>query len=185
MLPAKPLLKLDIAVVSHGHADHWHPNFGLKNLVLVPWKATIPAGYNGRNILKVEELRGLGKMSFKCIDTALLNSFIGRKVPTPHAFWWLATASTARVLFIGDMNAEDAETARLFVREARARGLTLAGALLPSFGGVSGHSARDPRELARAVGELAASLREKYGLVIGGLPHPVNAQWANYNAVRI
>lgn len=123
-------------------------------------------------------------MHFTCIDNRLLRSFIGKPFPTPHAFWWLVRCFNVGVLFIGDMNVHDVDTARTFIDEIFKRGISLHGVLLPSFGGVTTHGAKKPLELKNLIGGFAQKMHAQ-GILLGALPHLVNAGWADYNALRI
>jgi len=186
MLPAKPLLKRDVAVVSHDDLDHWHRNFYRKDLVLVPWRIRIPKPFrNLRNILRVYCSQRVGKISLSCVDWWILRNYFRRPPPKPHAFWWLASSHGATVLFIGDMDVEDVETARIFVRYMFNQRRPLHAVLLPSFGGVRGHGSAYARELLESIDNLAHELHGKCGLKVGAMPHPIAADWADYNAVRL
>jgi L-ascorbate metabolism protein UlaG (beta-lactamase superfamily) len=186
MLPAKPLLKLDVAVVSHGHADHWHPNFQQKDVVLVPAEVAVPSQFNNlSNIIRVSSDESLGSIRFMKVGWQSLATFIRKRISQPHAFWWLVRAGSARVLFVGDADLEDVALLERFTDKMFEQGLPLHGVLLPSFGGVAGHGAGGARELSAALGEFARELRGRYDVKIGALPHPVNADWADYAAVRL
>jgi hypothetical protein len=106
-------------------------------------------------------------------------------VRRPHAFWWLVSYSGVRVLFIGDLWAEDVETAGQFVSKMFEKNLPLNGMLLPSFGGVKKHGACVAREMSLSVEGLAWRLKDAFHITLGALPHPVKAEWADYNAVRL
>jgi len=68
MLPAKPLLNLDVAVVSHGDLDHWHQNFWEKDLLLVPWWLRIPDRFSClKNIYRVGSTVSVGQLEFKVL----------------------------------------------------------------------------------------------------------------------
>jgi hypothetical protein len=187
MLPSKPLMKLNVAVVSHDDLDHWHPNFRQKNLVLIPWKANMPDEYALlKNVLRVYGKTRIGQLSFTCLDYKTLSRITQIRKP-PHAFWWLVGRKDAqgKVLFIGDMNVDDVPVVKEFVEKALQGGEIVDCVLLPAFGGVSKHGSSTPRELSVSVANLAHELREEQGLLIGALPHPVIPNWSDFNAVRM
>jgi len=186
MLPAKPLLKLDVAVVSHGHADHWHPNFRQKDIVLSPREVAVPEQFrNQNNIIRVDSEETLGKVRFVKVGQRSLANLLRERVPPPHAFWWLVCVGNTRVIFVGDANVGDAVLLKRFSEKMFERNLPLHCALLPSFGGTVKHKSSNARELSASFQELANELRDLYGMMIGALPHPVNADWADYNAFRL
>ncbi len=185
MLPAKPLLKLDVAIVSHGHLDHWGTNFPQKDFVLVPEKVRIPKCFvNLRNLLKVEKLEAFKGLSFTLLERRALSSFLRYPVQPPHAYWWLATYLGTCVLFVGDANMADVETLHKFAVRALDAGVPLKGVLLPSFGGTTMHGTFAQTELGNAIKELACELAS-LNMAIGGLPHPIEAPWADFNAVKL
>lgn len=191
MLPAKPILNLNLAVVSHGHMDHWHRNFYQKDLVLIPWRVKMPKPYrNLRNILRVYRSERIERLEFQQVDRRVLERLLNYPVdPAPHAYWWIVEKQEikgdVRVLFIGDMNVRDVNVARDFIRTMFERSLTLHGVLFPSFGGVSSHGSRIPREISMLIRELAYEVKDEYDVMLGALPHPVTAEWADVNAVKI
>jgi hypothetical protein len=184
MLPAKPIVKLDVAVVSHDDLDHWHPNFWKKDVVLVPYKLHIPDAFASlRNILQVSRTTHISRLRFWCLNSRDLSRLLQRNVEDTHAFWWLVTGNEAKVLFIGDLNVEDVKVALDVTQTLVEKGLELHGVLLPSFGGVTTHGARNPRELSSLVYEFAEWLHRQ-GMLVASLPHPIPAVWADYNAVK-
>ena len=187
MLPAKPILNLDAAVVSHGHMDHWHRNFYHKDLILVPWEVRVPKQFAGlRNILRVNHHQFLKRMYLVKINGRDLRRLLSiSSIPTPHSIWWIAASSGTRVLFIGDMNVADVETAKIFVEEMFRVNQPLHGLILPSFGGVLGHGAKKAMEISHKIADLAYHVRDEYNVKLGGLPHPVDAEWADYNAIKV
>jgi hypothetical protein len=90
-----------------------------------------------------------------------------------------------RIISVADADVRDTVLLRTTVAEMFRRGTPIHGAILPSFGGVSVHGAMASTELAAAIERLAHDLRDIYGATVGGLPHPVDADWADYNAVRL
>jgi len=186
MLPAKPLLKLDVAVVSHSHMDHWHSNFWQKDLVLLPREVTIPDHFRGlNNVIRVDAVENLGKVRFVKVGQQSLTHFLRERINPPHAFWWLANVGDVRIIYVGDADATDTFLLKRFVDKMFERNLPLHGALLPSFGGTTKHKSSSARELSVAFRRLANELRDLYGMKIGALPHPVHADWADYNAFRL
>ena len=186
MLPARPLLRLDVAVVSHGHLDHWHPNFRQKDLVLLPRGIEVSEGFPSlRNVVQVDRHISLKGLQLLKLDGRALRQLLGPNTPNPHASWWIAASSGTRVLFIGDMNRVDAETVLHFIRESYMNNAQVHGVVLPSFGGVTAHGARDAREVAREVADVAFSLAEKFNVAVGAVPHPVPGRWADFNAVAV
>jgi len=175
MLSAWKLVKQNVAVISHSHRDHWTKNLAEKDVVLVPQEVTVPNELQYlKNVHCVEYSARSGKLGLIELNQRRLAMFLNTRVPKPHAFWWLVNAGShfrrTRVLFIGDMDANDMPTARSFVAEMFERGLRIHGALLPSFGGVSTHDAKHPAELAVAVESLAYELRDIHGVMVGALP---------------
>ena len=184
MLPAKPLLNLDVAVVSHSHLDHWHENFWRKDVVLIPWKLRVPDAFASlRKVLQVDGKISIKGLKFWCLGPWDLSRLLQREVKKTHAFWWLVSGNEANVLFIGDLDVGDVKVALDVTQTLLKRGVVLHGVLLPSFSGVTTHSAKNPRELSSLVYRLAESLRCQ-GTLVAALPHPAPAAWAEYNAVR-
>lgn len=183
MLPAEPFTNLDVAVVSHGHLDHWHPNFLRKDLLALP-PVKMPKPYKGLKNSYVGETVSLGKLVLRIIGRQELSKILKRDVGTLHAFWWLAETSNARVVFVGDMYAWETKHAYAFIEALHKQGIRVHATLLPSFGGARSHgkSAMDP---SRSIEQLAMELGIAHKLCLGGLPHPVNAGWADFNAVTI
>jgi hypothetical protein len=187
MLSAPKLVKQDVAVISHGHRDHWATNLAEKDVVFIPREVEVPSGLSLiRNAIAVDYSEKIDKLRFIKLRRDRIANFIqDEDTPTPHAFWWLVMSKQTRTLFIGDLNVRDVTVARAFVAEMSKRDLPLAAAVLPSFGGVSSHDSKWPRQLTFSVEELGYDLRDVYGMVLGALPHPVNANWATYNASPI
>jgi hypothetical protein len=184
MLSAKKLCRQDVAVVSHGHRDHWATNLVEKDVVLVPRETRVPMKLAPiRNIVSVDYSEKTGSIQFVKLGRERLSALLEERISTPHAFWWLARSKQTRVLFVGDVNVEDVPVARAFVAEMSKRDLPLSAAILPSFGGVSGHNSELPRQLASSIERLSYDLQDVHGMVLGALPHPVDAKWATYNAV--
>lgn len=184
---AKPLLKQDVAVTSHGHSDHWHQNFSSKDIVLAPREIRPPEEFaNLKNITYVDFMEKLGKIKFFKIGRKEVEMVLAKAIKEPlHAFWWLAEAGSVRVLFVGDMNVADAEVLQSFCNRMPELGRPLHGILLPSFSGVKGHGSVKPVELMSKLPIIADVLRRRYSLIIGALPHPVRAEWADINATRL
>jgi hypothetical protein len=190
MLSAKKLCKQDVAVISHGHRDHWPANLAQKDVALVPWQVTVPREFHGlQNIHRVEDSAQLGKLRFVELNQRRVASFLDTHVPKPHASWWLASAGQhsrpTRVLFVGDVDVKDVPVARTTVIEMSERGFPLHGILLPSFGGVLTHGAGAPKELSISIRDLAYEARDAHNIVVGALPHPIDAAWADYNASKL
>jgi L-ascorbate metabolism protein UlaG (beta-lactamase superfamily) len=184
MLPAKPLLKLDVAVVSHGHADHWHPNFWSKDVVVTPLQVSPPHQYKClRNIIRIDDSLSLGRLKLRKIGRRELAVLLKADVETPHAFWWLAESPDTRVLFVGDMNLGDVRRVERFMAVTRYQDPSIRCVILPSFGGMDGHGGAG-REVCANVKSLAFDLSEAYNVLLGALPHPISADWADFNAVR-
>lgn len=183
---AKRLLKQEVAVVSHSHADHWAEDLSVKDLVLVPVGVRVPKRFiRMQNLMSVSGSVSLGKIKMFRISRRYLSGFLRYPIRHMHAFWWIARASGARILFVGDMSLCDVDTLGTFVGEAHRRGLLLHHVILPSFGGVTSHGAKDALELSRAIGKLARRLRSAYNIGLSALPHPINAEWADYNAMKL
>jgi len=183
-LPAKPLVKLHVAVESHGDLDHWHSNLRRKDLVLVPWKLRIPDKYASlKNIVRVDRSIRVSKLKFTCLDLWTLKRLLQEEIKQPHAFWWLAESENAKVLFVGDVDAEDVSILRSTIHVMHQQKVALHSVLLPSYGGVTTHGARNPTEISQLIKEIAQELQGC--VVLGALPHPVHAEWANFNAVRM
>jgi len=183
MLPAKPLLKLNVAVVSHGHQDHWHRNFRAKDAVVVPLQVPLPYAFTDlRNVVYTEGAVSFGALKLRKLGRRELSLLLKRNIETPHAFWWLAEANGCGVLFVGDMNANDAEIVSRLMAVAHQQFSPIRAVLLPSFGGVEGHGGK-AMEVSIRIGELALELADAYNLLLGAMPHPVNADWADFNAV--
>jgi len=186
MLPAKPLLDLDVAVVSHGDLDHWHQNFWEKDLLLVPWWLRIPDRFSClKNIYPVGSTASVGQLEFKVLGKTMLEAALHRKVDT-HAYWWLVRNKRRNVstLFVGDLDLSDVDALQEFINHYSRR-CNIRCLLLPSFGGVMGHGARTPAELQRSVQNIVQKLKGELGIAVGSLPHPVNAGWADFTATRI
>jgi L-ascorbate metabolism protein UlaG (beta-lactamase superfamily) len=185
MLPAKPLLKLDVAVVSHSHADHWHPNFWTKDVVVMPDETIAPVQYGGlRNIIKVGgSPASLGPIRMVNLNATAIASVVGQFVPRPHANWWFVSTRNAGILFVGDVNIADLATMRHFIKLCPSFDFHVEAVLLPSYGGVRTHGAGEPAALAREIASVADELRRTHEVLIGALPHPIGAGWSDFNAV--
>ncbi|MEM3078661.1 MAG: hypothetical protein QXR38_04100, partial [Nitrososphaerales archaeon] len=154
--------------------------------VLIPEKVRAPCEYsNLHNAIVVDEQK-IGKLRFIALGRKLLKSLLRNResVQTTHATWWLISYRDTRVLFIGDLNFEDVLTARHFVKTFYEKNFFLHGVLLPSFGGINGHGSNE-LQLSSEIKSFAQEMRDIYGTILAGLPHPVNAEWAHYNAIRL
>lgn len=190
MLSAPRLVKQDVTVISHSHRDHWARNLAEKDVILVPQEVSVPTEHRSlTTIVAVSYAERIGKMRFIKLDRRRLHLYLDQTVDTPHAFWWLVSSkhhdNVCRVIWVADANVRDAVLLRATVAEMFRRGTPIHGAILPSFGGVSAHGTMASTELATAIEGLAHDLRDIHGATIGGLPHPVDATWADYNAVRL
>lgn len=179
-----------LMVVSHKHNDHWAVNTTDKAVVLVSDRNIVPRRFNHLNsIVPVEHSAIVRGTKFIKLDAAVIRNIIGPIHANPHATWWIATrghgTARTRLLFVGDMNIEDARTIRKFISVSFERNLPLHGAMLPSFGGTLKHGVMYPREMTEAVTELAYLLRDRHDMTLAGLPHPVDAEWADVNATRL
>jgi len=183
---AKPLLKVNMAVVSHNHRDHLATNLPEKDVVLIPSRIEVPSCFaNLRSLLRVDRYEQFGAVVFSLMDRRAISEFLRCPVKRPHAFWWVVSCLGVRVLFIGDLWAEDVETAEWFASKMFEKDLSLNGVLLPSYGGVKKHGAVAVRELGLNVENLAFWLKDVFHVTVGALPHPVEAKWADYNAVKL
>mgnify|MGYP000726813668 CR=1 FL=1 len=186
MLPAKPLLNLDVAVVSHSHLDHWHENFREKDLLFVPWWLHVPERFSDLgNVYRVGSTASIGQLEFRVLNKTTLKKVLHRRVDT-HAYWWLVRSKHKNVslLFIGDLDLEDVDVLWEFISRFGAR-YNIRCSLLPSFGGVTKHGVEAPAELQCSVKNMAQKLRSELNVAVGSLPHPVNVGWADFTAVRI
>jgi hypothetical protein len=181
-LSAKQLIKQKIVVISHGHMDHWDRNVSNFDIVLVPPRVSIPRQLVGlKNIVSVYNFCRIGKIRFVPVGTRLLTRLLRQSVFPPHAMWWLCSHRDARVLFVGDLDSDETDVIKSFVSSMFKFDQPLSGVILPSYGLTKTHGVN-----ARfAVSELAEDLRDTYNLKIGALPHPISADWADYNAVRV
>lgn len=123
-------------------------------------------------------------MRFAKIGSRILSQFLGRSV-VPHAFWWIVKFSNTALLFVGDLNIVDVATLTEFVDKIFERGRPLHGALVPSYVGVSEHGAADNGDLSSSGANLAQTLQDAHGMEIGALPHPIDARWAQHNAISL
>jgi hypothetical protein len=190
MLSAKKLCEQDMAVVSHSHLDHWATNLVQKDVVLVPAEVTVPKGSPPiPNVVPVDYSVHVGKLNFVSLNHQRLRNFLRIPISKPHTSWWMVDSKTkqqrTRVVFIGDLNMEDVFVARSLVAELFRRDLPIHGSILPSFGGVSNHNAESPTQLTTAVEGLAHELHDIHDITTAALPHPVSANWADYNATRL
>jgi hypothetical protein len=190
MLSAPKLVKQDVAVISHGHRDHWATNLAEKDIVLVPRDVGVSKGSALiSNIVPVDYSVRIGKLNLVLFNRQRLRNFLRMPIPKPHTFWWMVDSKTrqqrTRVVFIGDLNMEDVSVARALVAELFKRDLPIHGSILPSFGGVSRHNTESPMQLAIALEGLAHEFHDVHGITIAALPHPVSANWADYNATQL
>lgn len=88
-------------------------------------------------------------------------------------------------MFIGDMDLDDARLLRTFMDEMLRHDIQIHCVILPSFGGVTAHGSTNPTEVPKVISKVACLLRGEYGLLVAATPHPVRAEWADYNAVRL
>jgi len=190
MLSAPRLCKQDVAVISHSHKDHWATNLPEKDAVFIPQEVEVPQQYRSlTNLYRVDYSARLDRLDFIKLDQKRLARYLGKSVPAPHAFWWLVAPThrheKARVMFVGDANRNDLSLLRETVAEMFGQDTPLHGVVTRSFAGLIGHGAETPRGLAEAMEDLAYDLRDIYGVILGALPHPVNAGWADYNATTL
>jgi hypothetical protein len=193
MLSAKKLCKQDVAVISHGHRDHWATNLVQMDTILIPQQVTVPNECQTlNNFMRVDYSVRLGKLDIIKLDQRRLTDYLGERLPrvhVPHAFWWLLAPThrheDARILFVGDLDIDDIRTLRVVVAEMFRRDTPLHGVLLPSFGGITSHGIGGPKELSTKVRNLAHDLHDMHSIALGGLPHPLNADWADYNAATL
>jgi hypothetical protein len=184
MLSAKKLCKQDVAVVSHSHLDHWATNLVQKDVVMVPAEVTVPRQLlNARNILRVSYSAKVRPLHLIKLGAREIAAFVrNESIRHVHASWWIIDSQKTRVLFIGDLDAPDVGAVRAFVGRAYEQDLKVQGTILPSYGGVSTHRAREPTQLSETVTKLAYALHDVYRIRMAALPHPIEAEWADYNA---
>ena len=188
MFSAKKLHKLKINphLLSHGHfGDHlWIADPA--QLLLVPEEIRFPNDIKHNNTVYVGRHATVGKMHFTKLRGHDVGRLIGDEtVDSTHAFWWIVDSAKTRALFIGDMDLADVRVARAFIERSYDQDLKIHAILLPSFGGVTTHGSLQPLKLANTMSELAYDLRDIYRITIAALPHPVEADWANYNATHL
>jgi hypothetical protein len=180
-LSGKQLVKQKLAIISHGHGDHIPSDLLTFDLVLLPSGIQVPRQLEAlKNAVCVDRFCRVGKMQFAHIGPKTLTRMLGQYVPSTHARWWLTTYSKCNVLFIGDADARDVPVFMSFVDKMFSRGYQIHSVLLPSFGLTVSHG----WNLCSAMLEAIDKLKNEYGIIIGGLPHPIVAEWADYNAVR-
>lgn len=179
-LSSKQLLNQNIAVVSHEHLDHWGANFSELDTVLVPEGIKVPEQFGrAKNIVYVDNFFKTKKLVFTHFGPKTLGRFLKEQLFGTHSRWWLVRYSNYRVLFVGDLDRADILTLENFVMKAMKMGKALSAVLLPSYGLTNEHGTG----IRKALFEVADKLRST-GIKIGGLPHPIDAPWADWNAVR-
>jgi hypothetical protein len=180
-LSARRLIKPEVVVISHRHLDHWDRNIQRFDMALIPYGIQIPEQFeNLKNIISVSDFCKVEKIRFTPIGPTLLASLLQYPVSSLHARWWLSAYRNTRVLFVGDVDARETGIIEAFVSKMFEQDRPLSGLLLPSYGLTETHG----EGVAFAIAELAEKLRNTFNVKIGGLPHPIYADWADYNAVR-
>jgi len=179
-LSAEQLIRQKVAVVSHVHLDHWLANLLEFDEVLVPEGIRVPEQFkNMNNIVYIDDFFRAEKLVFTHIGPRSLGRFLKLQLST-HSHWWLVRYMNCRVLFVGDVDQNDVPFVESFVAKTREMNRSINAVLLPSYGSAEAHG----ENIHDAIFELADRLRLS-GVKIGALPHPIDAPWADYNAVRL
>lgn len=188
MLSAPKLCDQDVAIVAHSHRDDWATNFTEKDTVLVPRDVSVPAQYGGlRSVLLVDNGVRIGKLQFACLRPQTVASITQLSLRRLHSFWWLVSVKgKAQTLYVADADVQDIGHIQRFTDAMLGRGRPLEMVMLPSYGRVKGtHGSKEPLDLSSAIERLAFVLKDVYSLTVTALPHPIDADWADYNAVTL
>lgn len=187
MLSAPKLCKQDVAVISHGHRDHWATNLTQKDIVLVPRATHIPEKYGGlRNILCVDNGERIGKLWFACLRPQTVASITRSSLSRLHSCWWLVSKKgNAQTLYVADVDVQDVDHILRFTDAMLERNRPLEAVVLPSYGGMRNVHGTENTKLSETIGSLAFILKDVYSLTLASLPHPISVDWADYNAVAL
>jgi hypothetical protein len=185
MLSAKKLCKQDVAVISHGHRDHWATNLAQMNAVLIPQQVMVPNECGTlHNLVRVDYSAAVSKnLLLTNLWTGRLRRILGHHVRKLHGHWWIARSGEVNVIFVGDLDLHETQLIAEFTTHLLQTDQLVSGVLLPSYAGVEeAHGVHKPNEMRKAVESLAFDLKDLYGTKVAALPHPIVAQWADYNA---
>jgi L-ascorbate metabolism protein UlaG (beta-lactamase superfamily) len=180
----RPLVTQRVLVISHGHIDHIDGHPEKFDTVLYPTGLPMPERLrNLRNVLIVERSEKIERLVFTQVGPRELSTLLNRKVESLHARWWLVRTvkEGEGVLFVGDLDFQETSLVAEFAKVARNHGVRCV--LLPSYGGLMEHGSVTPLSLKKAIENLAYTLRNQ-GFALGGLPHPITPDWADFAAIR-
>lgn len=173
--PSASPLRPKITILSHTHRDHIPQSY---DTVVVHqfWADRVRLGRpviaNGE---PVTFSFGKEKLTAKALSPRDVSRLIGERVRRLHCTWWLVNhknGSETTMLFIGDMDAGEAEIVKKLIETLERKGVRLDKVALPSYNGVNGHGAKHSRQLAEEVADLTRFARAK-GIRTVALPHPV------------
>jgi hypothetical protein len=105
-----------------------------------------------------------------------------------HAEWWYICSKKVGLLFIGDLDYPEIAVIQTIVDYIRSR-RPLNAVLLPSYGGINHpyHKVPEggrPTLMADSIASVVRSLK-KLGIKVGGLPHPIEADWSDFPFTRL
>jgi hypothetical protein len=180
-----PLVTQRVLVVSHNHMDHIDRHPERFDIILYPAGLPVPERLrNLKNLLIVKRSEKVERLIFTQVGPRGLSVLLNQEVESLHARWWLVRTvrEGVGVLFVGDLDFRETLLVMEFAKVARNHGVKCI--LLPSYGGLMGHGGMAPLSLKKAIEDLAYTLRNQ-GFALGGLPHPITPDWADFVAIRV